>query len=128
MESQLGAELLGLAEKFPSGFVVRLHVLGDFYSKEYVMAWAKWLRTFRQIHVFGYTARLHAEEIGKALDAVWAEFPERWWIRFSHQDDVDWLSTGDSGIVCPVQTGRVGCCGECALCWAAKKPIKFLVH
>lgn len=104
MIEQLGAELEVLAIRFPAGFVVRLHILGDFYSTDYVRQWAEWMETLSMLHVFGYTARDPKEPIGRGL------------------------STGDSGIVCPVQTGKTDCCGTCALCWTVEKPIRFLVH
>jgi hypothetical protein len=41
----------------PHDFAVRLHVLGDFYSVEYVELWRKLLMLHRALYVFGYTAR-----------------------------------------------------------------------
>jgi hypothetical protein len=37
-------------------YVVRLHVLGDFYSVEYVEFWNRMLDTYSNIKIFGYTA------------------------------------------------------------------------
>lgn len=128
-EVRLERELSALNRQYPDGFVIRLHVLGDFYSARYVMQWATWLGKFRALHVFGYTARDPENDvIGKCLEAVRAIEPERWWVRWSHRDKQTWLSTGDSGIVCPAQTEKTSCCGTCALCWSAQKPIKFLEH
>jgi hypothetical protein len=39
LEGKLALELAVLAAKYPAGFVVRLHILGDFYSSEYVRRW-----------------------------------------------------------------------------------------
>ena len=40
-------------EKF---YTIRLHVLGDFFSPEYVEFWGRMLDTFPNIRIFGYTA------------------------------------------------------------------------
>lgn len=49
------------------GFVVRLHVLGDFYSVGYVHQWEYWLDIFPKLHVFGYTAWSAGTPIGDAV-------------------------------------------------------------
>jgi hypothetical protein len=128
LEKRLEAELSALAGRFPAGFVVRLHILGDFYSVEYVNFWHGQLEKFPNLHVFGYTARWIDEDIGVAIMQIRVAFPSRWWVRFSGRDQECDLSTGESGIICPVQTGKTEACGTCALCWTAKKPIRFLVH
>ena len=55
----------GLMEKIESDlealnpkneYVVRLHVLGDFYSVEYVEFWNRMLEKFENVRVYGYTA------------------------------------------------------------------------
>ena len=88
------------------------------------------MRRFPNLNVFGCTARLPEEDddIGHELTRVRLEFPDRWWIRHSDRDDDTRLSTGESGIVCPVQTGKTDCCGTCGLCSTAEKPIRFLFH
>lgn len=128
LEERLEKELTSLNALYPDGFVVRLHILGDFYSVHYVMSWGRWLQRFPALHIFGYTAREMDEDIGLTLQDIHKAFAARFWVRWSHRDKDTWLSTGDNGIICPVQTGKVDSCGNCGLCWAAKKPIKFLVH
>lgn len=127
-EHKLGTELEVLADDHPSGFIVRLHVLGDFYSVEYVHLWRTFMYTLPMLRVFGYTARDRYEPIGTALAGMRNTFSSRWWVRWSGEDKRTWLSTGESGIVCPAQTEKTECCGTCALCWTAKKPIRFLSH
>ena len=46
-------ELEELNRKHKNGFLVRLHVLGDFYSVEYVELWDKWLDQFDNLYVYG---------------------------------------------------------------------------
>jgi len=55
LEMRLNDELEHLSRVHPRGFVVRLHVLGDFYSTDYVDFWADALRAYPALHVFGYT-------------------------------------------------------------------------
>jgi hypothetical protein len=43
LERRLEIEIAQHAEEHPNGFAVRLHVLGDFYSVEYVELWRKLL-------------------------------------------------------------------------------------
>ena len=54
--AMMESELHDLQAKYPNGFLVRLHVLGDFYSVSYVAQWAKWFGMFPALHVYGYTA------------------------------------------------------------------------
>lgn len=132
---RLTDELASLAREFRRGFVVRLHVLGDFFSAPYVEFWADQLARHQQLRVFGYTAWQPATEIGDAVAAVRDLFAGRFAIRHSDgpapsfrtktlaadEDPVD-------AIVCPAQTGRADCCGSCALCWSTPKTIGFREH
>lgn len=134
LEHKLSAELAVLQQKHPSGFVIRLHILGDFYSVGYVQKWTGWLEEFPALHVFGYTAR--ADEIGEELENL----VSRRWDRFAIRSSGAALSgipaaivisaEGEKGdaIVCPVQTNKTACCAICALCWSTDKTIAFLRH
>ena len=122
----------------PEGFVVRLHVLGDFYSVEYVDLWARLLDAHPALRVFGYTARdPFADPIGIRLDTLSRTRWDRFAIRFSNR----WLPErsaltlwkpggvpAQAGVICPAQTGKTDCCGTCALCWQTTKTIFFQVH
>jgi len=111
--------------------LVRLHVLGDFYSAEYVQLWRKLLVLHKNLYVWGYT---HVKEgpIHKMLEATRIGFPERWHIRWS--DTCGTFSANseeltDDGIVCPEQEGKTQACTTCALCWdAPDKNIIFRTH
>lgn len=137
----LRAELRDLQNEYPEGFVVRLHVLGDFWSVDYVAAWAGFLRTFPALRVFGYTAHERGSEIGAALKRITDKQWDRFAIRFSSAMPKPQGATTifrkaeadnvPEGIVCPMQTGKTDCCGTCGLCWseAAKdKTIVFMAH
>lgn len=141
---RLEVELGGLSIQHPQGFVVRLHVLGDFPDPVYVEQWRLWSGLFRQIHVFGYTAHAPKSEIGAAIANLNDDFPGRWAIRFSvppaapgrrMQATTIWREpeghTVEEGIMCPTVMGTSETCGTCALCWApaaADKRIVFVGH
>ena len=54
---KLEVEITNLMKKNKNGIVIRLHVLGDFYSISYVKFWRKMLIRFHKLCIFGYTAR-----------------------------------------------------------------------
>ena len=137
-EEILWLELDALNRKHPVGFVVRLHVLGDFYSVAYVKLWERALLMFQGLHVFGYTARDPSDPdcgIGKELKRLSDECWSRFAIRFSGKD---WGLQGavtvpkgerhPGAITCPAQTGQTACCATCGLCWQAKATIAFEQH
>jgi hypothetical protein len=57
LEAALWDELAALQQMHPGGFLVRLHVLGDFYSVDYAQLWHEALEAYPALHIFGYTAR-----------------------------------------------------------------------
>lgn len=133
MLDRLALELHGLAERHPR-FVVRLHILGDFYSVPYVDFWRVMLIELPGLHLFGYTARRGCG-IAAAIDKL--NRSDRCWIRRSDGApgefraivvDSPTEASAAGAIVCPVQTGRTDCCGTCALCWSTPKPIAFMRH
>lgn len=134
-EDALWKEIHVLDGKHPGGFVVRLHVLGDFYSLEYVELWERALAAFPALRVFGYTARHHRDEpIGRALFALARRQWDRFAMRFSGQG-LDQLGAeivepgaATQHVVCPMQTGRTDCCSTCGFCWQGRKTVAFYEH
>lgn len=134
---RLDAELRALAGR-QRAFVVRLHVLGDFYSVPYVEQWGAWLDRFPALHVYGYTAWRRETPIGAAVARLAADRWDRFAVRTSNSEAPErstrtlYSATAsgsvDGGIVCPVQTGKTECCGTCGLCWQTQRPIVFLAH
>lgn len=128
---ELEQEVKALASKHSSGFVVRLHVLGDFYSVGYVRFWEKMLEEHPELRLFGYTHRDPSSTIGRAIRTM---NRARCWIRWSdyggpmsaNTDKTD--GTPAEGIPCPEQTGKTESCLTCGLCWSVKLPIRFMVH
>ena len=134
----LGDHLALLEAQYPRGFVVRLHVLGDFYSAEYAAQWVSWLNDIPALHVFGYTAHAPESAIGRVLDAASKCRWDRFAVRFSGSSAPERSTSvvvheamAPAGtIVCPAQTekGAHLACGSCSLCWATTKPIAFVRH
>ena len=119
------------------GVIVRLHVLGDFYSVEYVELWQHLLTKFDNLAVWGFTGYAPNSDIGLALRAVRGGFPDRFNVRFSNAPA--WQFSANSAdlykpeknksIVCPEQTGAAESCATCTLCWSAPdKQILFVTH
>lgn len=137
LEASLRTELKHLQKRFPKGFVVRLHLLGDFPTLGYVRFWEEMLNEFPALHVFGYTAWLQNTRIGQAI----ADLRSRRWMRFAVRTSgamtgprtvvvaKEWPTI--KAIVCPAQTGKTKSCSSCGLCWslaARDKAIAFLAH
>ena len=132
LSGALGSELATLAAKHPLGFVVRLHVLGDFFSVSYVKFWQRALARHAELRLFGYTHRSERGLIGRNIAKM--NDPDQCWIRWSdaggemsaNVDKPD--GTPGEGIHCPQQTGKTESCLTCGLCWAIIKPIRFSGH
>lgn len=140
----LAAEVITVGRQHPEGFVVRLHVLGDFFSTQYVLAWAHLLFLVPNLHVYGYTARRvdlddrESQKIAAALavltDRMWSRFA----VRTSHAEPgpgraivVAEDPAAPDVIICPAQTEATTSCATCGLCWAPVargKTIAFLQH
>jgi hypothetical protein len=127
---RLDEELRYYAAQDADGFAVRLHVLGDFYSVEYVHAWIRWMQQIPQLHVWGYTARQPATEIGALLAAMNEAWPTRWRMRFSVAADTPpgamqvttiWRQPEGArvpeGLSCPQQRDKFATCGNCGICF-----------
>lgn len=125
-------EVAALAKAAPGGFVIRLHVLGDFYSKAYVRFWHDALARHLSLRLFGYTHRLpgQGDGIGEAIEAI--NSTDRCWIRFSDRGGLMsanvGAATGPEDIQCPEEVGKTKSCLTCGLCWQTRLPIKFLTH
>lgn len=144
LEDRIPVELAELAEKHSQGFVVRLHVLGDFYSQAYVELWDKMLEQHSGLRVFGYTARMgdiSSPAIGNTLFRVKDKHKGRFAIRPSEKKPlagsvvvINRIPEGPTvpeGIVCPAEREATACCATCGLCWeenAREKTVVFVQH
>lgn len=140
LEAKLRLEIDLLMAENTKGIVVRLHVLGDFYSVGYVEFWASMLQRWpKRLAVFGYTAREPHTAIGKRIADVGQAYPYSWVIRHSKSQEYEGTSLigtryaaseefeGDC-FTCPEQTGKLDSCADCGLCWSVTKTVKFLTH
>jgi len=132
LTSKMESNLDELDLKHPNGYVVRLHILGDFFSVPYVKWWGRQLAKRSSLNIYGYSRHHPFKPIGRAILALREKYPDRFEVRFSNlpSDNMSANSehVSDEGIICPEQTGKVDSCGSCCLCWASKKPIIFLDH
>lgn len=134
LEEQIWRELQDFQKRHPDGFLVRLHVLGDFYSTCYVEMWSNALIAFQALHVFGFTARLPGTEIGDALAPLIDNQWERFSVRYSggasdrKSSNIQGSENDKNSIPCPAQTGATDCCATCSLCWANDVSISFGRH
>jgi hypothetical protein len=142
LEDKIIREVDALSRKHTLGFVVRLHVLGDFYSPQYVWMWRALITTYPQLHIFGFTAHTSTSEIGAEIDRLNFIAGGHCHIRFSKglvpdpgaapiAETIDYdpkSTTYNGGIICPAQTNKTPACATCGLCWTTTKPIVFLLH
>lgn len=147
LEDRLRSEVAAMAREHSGGFVVRLHILGDFYSVGYVNLWLQLIAQHRSLHVYGYTAWSVDSVIGRAVanlrDARWDRFavrtsvgkiekPGTWATALDFVPENPTVVIGNQrAVVCPMQTGATECCGTCGLCWsknAKDTPIAFVLH
>lgn len=133
-ERRLWEELAAKQAAHPSGFLVRLHILGDFYSIDYAELWAEALGAYPALNIFGYTARAPDSDIGSVIRELIGTQPERFHIRFSGWNGprngaivVDRAAETEH-LICPAQTGKTDCCATCAFCWHSDRTIAFLRH
>ena len=133
-ERLLWSELAAKQAKHPAGFVVRLHILGDFYSADYAELWAEALEAYRALHVFGYTAHAPDSPVGQVIAQLLGTRGDRFRVRFSGLDAptdgaivVDAADQTDH-VICPAQLKQTDCCATCGLCWHSDQTIAFLRH
>ena len=137
LEDFLAVNLYQLQAQHPEGFVVRLHILGDFYSPEYVQLWKRFLERMPALHIWGYTAyRCDSQDdrerrIALEIVDLRREQPDRFRVRTSSVDTVT-LYEGDrlpkDALLCPAQASKSTTCATCAWCWERPEIIAFNAH
>lgn len=127
--------------------LVRLHILGDFYSMRYLRMWVELMDTYPRLHLFGFTAHGTGSRMGAAIKRVREAAPDQFAIRTSGESGdmgswtIDWPTekrfvrvNGDRAIVCPEQLDanaggtKNKHCGNCAACWDSKVAVAFIEH
>ena len=138
LTDKLETELASLIDRHPLGIVIRLHVLGDFYSIGYVEFWEDMLFKYPTLCLFGYTGRESELGIGQAIWLMNTRYDQRCVIRYSRNKpyfspETNHLYAAEesfegSSFDCPEQTGKVKSCADCGLCWTTNKTVRFLSH
>ena len=134
LEDAISADLDLLDKRHPRGYVLRLHILGDFYSVGYVQFWGEMMAAHPLLRIFGYSARMaEGGLVGAALESLKALQTERFRVRGSGMGEVlDAANSEDTydgtGFYCPHQLGKTQDCGTCGACWATRKPVIFKTH
>jgi len=136
LEARIKEEIKELCATY-RGVIVRLHVLGDFYSVPYVKLWDDLLVRHENLAAWGYTAHKAHQGIGLMINLTQQKHGERFSIRHSN-DALNVFSANSlelekpvSGVsfVCPEQTGDTKSCATCALCWSAPdRRVLFATH
>lgn len=134
LEAKIRAELDELMNQRIPGVLLRLHVLGDFYSTDYVHFWCVMLATYPRLTIFGYTARDRVDPIGK--DVRWlARSQDRFRMRYSGTTGpmgATWYIPGQDPppdtFACPEQLELTPSCADCAACWEGTKAVAFKLH
>jgi len=147
LEAKIVMEMISLCERHDK-VLARLHIVGDFYSTEYLQLWADLLDRFPGLHVFGFTAWTEDTTIGKGVAWLREQDPQRFavrtsgrtgtWGSFTLPFPTDRPMIGDA-VVCPEQRDAMNGsergihCGSCGLCWksggaATGLPIAFVEH
>ena len=133
----LGVQLDQLNDKHPDGFVVRLHVLGDFYDGKYIVQWQIWLNQFENLRVFGYTHHKADTQLGNMINNVNRLHPQQFRIRYSDDDSTPFNASvvqtsaealARPGIVCPEQSNFTDTCATCGYCWSSDQAVVFYEH
>lgn len=122
---RLDDELNILSTKHKEGILIRLHVVGDFFSVRYVKFWKKMLGKYSNISIFGYTARTPFSNIGKEISILRSLEWNRFSVRFSNSFEKLSANSQDllgnkQGIICPEQLDKTKNCASCGLCWNNK--------
>ena len=122
----LGAEINVLAKRYRYGFVIRPHVLGEYFSAEYAAFWIEQTTLYSNLHVFGFTHWERDSVIGRMI-MEWNK-NDRVWVRFSDQGGEMSANVEGEGFDCPEQTGKTESCLTCGACWSTVKPVRFKQH
>ena len=132
-------EIQTLSKKHKEGIVIRLHVLGDFMTTDYVNFWERMLFDHPTLALFGYTGREEGSEIGWSIWMLNTRYNERCTIRFSRNkafsegvQSSNLFAAEESfegkSFDCPEQTGKLPSCASCGLCWITEKTVRFQTH
>ena len=120
-------EIFNLLIKHKQGIHIRLHVLGDFYSRDYAWFWGYIVSHYKNVSVYGYTAHNPHSVLGLEVKDVIKKIGfNRFAVRFSNSNVnlsansielIERKNVNLKSIPCPEQYDKVASCSSCALCW-----------
>lgn len=140
---RISQDIHEISEREKVGALIRLHILGDFFSTRYVRFWDGLLQTYPNIAAYGYTAYSPTSNnpdyaaIGWTIGQTRRKHGIRFSIRHSGQPDIDFSANSldvqkpekGKSIHCPEQTGKAENCTDCVLCWQQPdRQILFATH
>jgi len=139
LEAAIEKDIVILSRRHPQGFVVRLHVLGDFYSVAYTQHWRHLVDSYPRLHLFGYTHWPWDSPIGHAVTQLVQDHADRVAFRRSDKDDLRDPLPGaitiprgapaaQGTVICPEQTGKTASCTTCGLCMNSVVGVSFIDH
>jgi len=124
-----------LLAKHKHGVVIRLHVLGDFYSMDYVQFWMRMLTMHPKLSIFGYTGVPVDGNIATSIQLMNSIYTSQCFIRFSRNNEFDdegsyaaEESFEGKSFDCLEQTKKAKNCAACGLCWMTAKTVRFVTH
>ena len=113
--------------------VFRIHVVGDFYSPEYIQKWVVIIGALPDVSFYGYTRSWRCRDLQTTLDEL-RSLPNCHLlasIDFTHTDrpDSSWntVSVEGEGVPCPHDTEMVETCLTCGLCWSGRSNLKLKI-
>jgi hypothetical protein len=117
-----------LQAKHPQGYLVRN--MAGFTSYRRIKQWAKALGTIPALHLYSVTSRVSHIGLGRVLHWLNVEYSDKCTVRFLQdryaQYQINIEPKGEeTGVVCPISTGKKQDCLNCGLCWSTEEPISL---
>lgn len=122
----LGSEINALAKRYRHGFVIRPHVLGEYFNAEYAAFWIEQTALYPNLRIFGFTHWPRDSVIGRMIHE-WNK-NDRVWVRFSDQGGDMSANVEGEGFPCPEQLGLTQSCLTCGACWSTTRAVSFKQH
>ena len=131
LTKKIYADLTAIQKKHKQ-FLVRLHVLGDFYSVDYVEFWAMCLKKFPGLAIWGYAHWHPGTDIGDAIGRLRGKSGAGLQLDSQTCPKMLCLQTlrrlQQRVLLVLNRQAKAKSCADCALCWTMNKPVKFLTH
>ena len=113
--------------------VFRIHVVGDFYTPEYIQKWTMIVDALPSVTFYAYTRSWRCPALKEALGNLRSHSNCHLLasIDFTHANrpDSSWntISVEGEGSPCPHDTEMVETCLTCGLCWSGRSNLKLKI-